>query len=301
MTDAGKQVALGIVIGRISPSWLYDLGARPFHYVDRNPFHNSSGQVQTIPVPWDPVYQREHAEMVAAVGARYAGNPAVRLVHAEHMNYPSTASDVRNWTAIGFTNERLAGAVNDQVDHWAAAFPGRALLVLVFPVGIATPQDPLAVPRAVAAHGYAIAPAGFLVGSEALAAMVPLPGTQPAAGRWQPLWENAPRTAMQMLWPVAGDESYRMNAGVPSARECILAKAVATGLAYASPYMEIYPPDLDVPSFRPIVAAAATGLAANDAMRDALLAAGAPPPFAGLSPPPGPGLPVPRGCPSLGP
>lgn len=272
VTAAGKQVGFSIFSHRgylVTPDWLYQKGSVGF------PYHYGSpqGPLLVMAIPWDPVYQAEWTEFIQVFGDRYASNPNVRVVHGVHMFLPTFPVDVANWTAIGFTNARVTEAWNRITDAWLDAFPGRGVITWAFPITIATPQEPLVVARALAAHGYAKAPGRFLLGSEGLSAGTPDPLLGPTPGRWQLEWENSPHIAMQMLCSVTPAAGVP-NCQLPSLPECLFARAVQIGLDYRMPYFEVYPPDLRRPSFRPAVALAAAGTLANDALRDALVASG---------------------------
>ena len=50
-----------------------------------------------------------------------------------------------------------------------------------------------------------------------------------------------------MLWNVSGDNTYRMNGGVPGNKQTILLKAITIGAHYGMQYQEIYLVDLEDP------------------------------------------------------
>lgn len=131
---SGKRAALGIVCGPMTPAWLWGLGAQRFPYLLR-------GAPDTLAVPWDPVFLSRWTQLVAAVGARYDGDPTLALVHVTHSTYngfemqqPFSPVDQTAWQAKGYTHARLAGAYQPVIDAYAAAFPLTPLDIETHPV-----------------------------------------------------------------------------------------------------------------------------------------------------------------------
>jgi hypothetical protein len=125
----GKKIMLRVRPSWETPDWVYDAGAEPFWYYERN----DGGKLHRMPVPWDPVFQAKWADFIAELGRRYAGHPD--LVHVLvtgasrsdcEMYLPSNgerASSQATWEAIGYTPSRLIDAWKHWIDGWAAALP----------------------------------------------------------------------------------------------------------------------------------------------------------------------------------
>src|SRR6185436_6796114 len=83
----------------------------------------NDGVSLTIPVFWDPTYLAKKKAMIAALGAHFTNNSAVKIVVAsfanavtEDWNVPHTAIDVQNWFAVGYTTEKLLDAGQQIID-----------------------------------------------------------------------------------------------------------------------------------------------------------------------------------------
>jgi hypothetical protein len=125
----GKRIMLRVRPSWETPDWVYDAGAEPFWYHERN----DGGRLQRMPVPWDPVYQSKWADFVAELGRRYGGNPD--LVHVLitgasrsdcEMYLPANSergSGQPTWEAIGYTPARMIEAWKQVIDRWVAALP----------------------------------------------------------------------------------------------------------------------------------------------------------------------------------
>lgn len=131
----GKKIALSVVNGLHAPAWLYEQGAGGFHYE----FHDLGAEV--LPIPWDTTYLAAWTELIDSLGARYANNPALSLVHATHstfngfeMQLPQTPVDLENWSAAGYSNARLIESWNTILDRYALAFPACPIDLDIHPV-----------------------------------------------------------------------------------------------------------------------------------------------------------------------
>jgi hypothetical protein len=65
-----KPVSITIVAGLNSPSWIYKVGAKPFHITG----------LGDMPQPWDPIFQQYWSAFVAAFAAKYNTNEWVSYV-----------------------------------------------------------------------------------------------------------------------------------------------------------------------------------------------------------------------------
>ena len=56
-----------------------------------------------------------------------------------------------------------------------------------------------------------------------------------------------------MLWKVSGDDTYRMNGGIPGDPAVILLNAIIIGTHYGTQFQEIYEADLKDPNLSAII------------------------------------------------
>lgn len=131
---AGKSIALAVVNGPLAPDWLAPLGVEMFFYRFR-------GEPAVMPVPWDGTYLGRWTGLVEAVGKRYAGEGVINLVYITNstangfeMQLPFAPVDTVNWTAAGYTDQRLEASWRASIDAFAAAFPDHNLSHEVHPV-----------------------------------------------------------------------------------------------------------------------------------------------------------------------
>src|SRR4029453_9886953 len=121
---------LGIKPGASTPSFVYAQGARPFETRVMNPYRPTFGEAIVIPVPWDPIYQRNFSRVIAELGERYASDTlcvSVALTCANalsaEMHLPKTREDLATWKALGNYEEKLLDVYKKCTDEWAKAFP----------------------------------------------------------------------------------------------------------------------------------------------------------------------------------
>ena len=95
-----------------------------------NPHRPNFGQAILIPVPWDPIYQRNFSRVIEQLGERYASDPlcvsvvltCANFMSAE-MHLPKTREDLAKWKAFGNYEEKLLEVYKKYTDEWAKAFP----------------------------------------------------------------------------------------------------------------------------------------------------------------------------------
>jgi hypothetical protein len=143
----GKKIMLRVLPGVKTPEWVYAAGAVRFAFTDENPYHKTAGDELAMPVPWDPIYLQKWLRFVAAFGAKYAANPAVRIVAITgpaaggEMHLPAKDSRDR-WHAAGYSDATLAEAWKKAIDAFAAAFPRQHRSVAIAKaVSFDEPQD----------------------------------------------------------------------------------------------------------------------------------------------------------------
>lgn len=126
----GLKYELCLKPGADTPAFVYEQGAQSFATQVNNPHRANAGQPITIPVPWDPVYQRAFSAMIEQLGARYASDPlcvsvvltCANFLSAE-MHLPKTRADLGKWSRLGNYEEKLFEVYSRFTDQWAKSFP----------------------------------------------------------------------------------------------------------------------------------------------------------------------------------
>ena len=263
---AGKHAILRIPAGgRNTPDWVFALGVQTFSFVDPNAFDPDFGNTVTIPVFWDPVFLARKLELIAAMGRRYAGHPAVSLVAvncaaalSDDWNVPHTPADVANWLALGYTSDKLIAACTETVDAMMAAFPDTLVFMSVGQTSAALDPDPDHVARQVVAYAQARYPGRFIVQKNSLSTTTPDPAQTTDLRAWEIVWDSRPLVSGQMLWFVTNDATCRLNGLVkPCEPAATLLQAVTTGSNYDLQYLEIYQQDVRNPALADVIRHAA--------------------------------------------
>ncbi|HEY4281458.1 MAG TPA: hypothetical protein VGM62_00225, partial [Chthoniobacterales bacterium] len=130
LRKSGMKYQLCLKPGAYTPSFVYSDGAQSFETRVTNPHRANVGAAITIPVPWDPVYQRDFSRIIQLLGQRYAHDPlcvsvvltCANFLSAE-MHLPKTRSDLSNWQSLGDYETKLFAVYEKYTDEWAAAFP----------------------------------------------------------------------------------------------------------------------------------------------------------------------------------
>jgi hypothetical protein len=127
--DIGMKYQLCFKPGATTPPFVYADGARSFGTQVMNPHRANFGEAIVIPVPWDPIYQRNFSRIIAELGERYASDPlcvSVVLTCANalsaEMHLPKTSEDLAKWKALGNYEEKLLDVYKKYTDEWAKAF-----------------------------------------------------------------------------------------------------------------------------------------------------------------------------------
>jgi hypothetical protein len=254
---AGKAVLLrigtgggDIALGGSCPTWVINAVANePLPESQKFYTFNDNGRPVRIAVFWDPVWLEKKTAMIAAVGARYSNNPAVRIVGASFANansedwaVPHTSSETDAWLAAGYTSERMIAAGMQIIDTTMAAFPNQYVTLAVAGNGPRLDPDPSYVARNAVLNAHASWPGRLIVQKNSLATYIPAaPGTGTA---WKLLWDSRPGVAGQMIYWCYGDTTYRANHGVPIDPSIALVNSVDKGVAYGMNYIEIYRTDV---------------------------------------------------------
>ncbi|HZS18566.1 MAG TPA: beta-galactosidase [Candidatus Udaeobacter sp.] len=147
LRNIGMKYQLCLKPGASTPGFVYAGGAQSFQTRVTNPHRANVGQPITIPVPWDPVYQRNFSQAVAQLGERYARDPlcvsvvltCANFLSAE-MHLPKRGEDLEKWKALGNYEEKLLGVYKKYTDEWAKAFPRQEISLHVSKVLDLPPQ-----------------------------------------------------------------------------------------------------------------------------------------------------------------
>jgi hypothetical protein len=117
-----------------TPSFVYADGARSFETRVTNPHRANVGEAVRIPIPWDPIYERDFSRIIHQLGQRYASDPlcvsvvltCANFMSAE-MHLPKTRQDLSRWQALGDYETRLLEVYKNFIDVWGTAFPKQDL------------------------------------------------------------------------------------------------------------------------------------------------------------------------------
>jgi hypothetical protein len=126
----GMKYQLCLKPGVYTPSFVYADGAQPFETTITNPHRANFGEAAKIPVPWDPIYERDFSRVIHELAEHYASDPlcvsvvltCANFMSAE-MHLPKTRQDLSRWQALGDYNARLLEVYKKFIEVWGAAFP----------------------------------------------------------------------------------------------------------------------------------------------------------------------------------
>ena len=110
--------------------------------------------IQTIPVPWDPIFQARWTAFIRAFGQRYDSNPTVTQVKLTGINYETeehslphsvkasinggkckSYNDVANWQSIGYTRVKVMDAWGQIANAYHDFFPHKPFAAQLVPGG----------------------------------------------------------------------------------------------------------------------------------------------------------------------
>ncbi len=244
--DHNKVVLLRIKTQSGKPAWVTqavrDSGGYFFTFDD-------DGVSTTIPVFWNPVYLAKKKNMIAALGAHFAANPAVKMVAAsfanassEDWNIPHSPGEIVDWLALGYTPEKMLDAGKQIIDATMAAFPNQYVCLAIAADG-GLDESPSSLAAGAVADANVTWPGRLIVQINSLSNHIPIaPASLGAA--WNLLWNNQPSVGAQMLDNVYGDDTYRVNDGLPGDPTQILTASIAAAASYGVNYVEIYETDV---------------------------------------------------------
>ena len=109
---------------------MYTDGAQSFQARVTNPHRANVGQAVRIPIPWDPIYERDFSRIIEQLGGHYSNDPlcvsvvltCANFMSAE-MHLPKTRQDLSRWQALGDYEAMLSEVYKKFIDVWGAAFP----------------------------------------------------------------------------------------------------------------------------------------------------------------------------------
>jgi len=250
----GKQITLGVMAGYLTPSWVYGDGAQPFKFLwDVPTFGPALCSVQSIPIPWDPIFLEKWQTFVQAMGARYT-NPTLVSVMLYGLNFRSveTSLPVSNkqhlrgfrapsckgydypslWQSAGYTRTKVENALFAMQSYYQSAFPNAQLLAGLNPGGF-PPIDE---------NGNFLPgkqPVDFQVPRDLMANGADTLGEQFAAG-------IGALNATGLTWPVLTEYASTVDTGYQTVSPlgARLPKAIKTARRVGSRWLQLYPNDI---------------------------------------------------------
>ena len=269
----GKKVVLAIVSGGINiPDWLLTdyPDVQTFTFIDTNPYHSTYGEELTIPVFWDPIFLAKKIALIQAAGVHFAAHSSIAVVACSFANattidwnIPNAPEDIANWEAAGYTTELMVNTGEAIIDATMAAFPNQNVNMSI---GRVTGNlDPTVDYLSETVVDYATTTYGrFITQKDSLSATTDDPALDTSSlDNWQVVFNQCPNVALQMLWKVTGDTTYRMNGRIPGVKQTVLLNAITIGAHYGTQYQEIYEIDLENSTLSSVITTANTLLTAN--------------------------------------
>lgn len=130
LRNAGMSYQLCLKPGTATPAFVYADGAQAFQTQVTNPHRANYGAPIQIPIPWDPVFERDFTRIIDQLGQRYASDPLCRSVVltcanflSAEMHLPKSPSDLARWRSRADYAGRLLDVYKTFTDEWATAFP----------------------------------------------------------------------------------------------------------------------------------------------------------------------------------
>lgn len=241
--SAGMSVLLRVSVeGPAAPAWLLQVS-------QTITFSNAGlrwGGVEWL--PWDQQGSALKRAMWCELGARYASNPAVKIIavetaclHSGDWCVPHTRADIQQWLDAGYSTDRMIQAIESDIDMLAGAFPSQKLTLAVGRNGGLDPSPDYV---AEAASNYAVAKYGrrFFIQKNSLSTKSPDPWN--AAGTYFSIMLDFRHVAGQSLWFIYGDASYRQNGGTPGDPAAILQRTIDLANEYGMRWLEVYQTDV---------------------------------------------------------
>lgn len=125
--SAHKWVRLVIYPGMSSPPWAVE-GAQVGQFARE--YGPGTGKIETLPMPWDPVYLKNWFDYLKLVADRYGRSPAFRMVAAAGPTSMTAESTLPKgpvadpkWMAAGYRPQRYIAAWRQTFQTYAQLFP----------------------------------------------------------------------------------------------------------------------------------------------------------------------------------
>ncbi len=224
-------------------------------------YYDSGHTLKTIPLFWNQTFLDKKKAMIAAVGARYSGNPLVKVATASFANRnsedwsmldstridgipPAGSSEASRMLAAGYTHAKMVDAGMQIMDAATAAWPNQVIYLAIGRIDRPLEQDPDSVARDVRDATRSRWGANRLViGKEIISNVMPFAPPDPT-GAWALFYNSRPAIGGQNLAACYG--SCRMNGGNCNGLtyDQILRGTVDHFVSYGGKWLEIYADDV---------------------------------------------------------
>lgn len=230
----GKGVGLTVFPGDTCPAWLKCKRFTSTH----------QGKRVSVPVPWDAPYVAAFKRLIKALGERLGSeleHVKITGVNTQggEMSLPHSPADAVKWRRLGYSHDRIVDTAEEFAEAWANTFRG----LLVLPIqNNGLPMTDERNPVFTIADELRLSCREWLViASHGLSAKWANAAVKRYADRGQTV-------GFQMLAPVTGDATFRMNGKVPGEPREILTAALVNGISSGARYVEVYKPDIESPA-----------------------------------------------------
>lgn len=272
MIDAGMRVAgnrpvmIGVEPGVRTPEWVYAAGARSISMTWTFRYAFAMCATVRLPVPWDPVYVAAWTRFIAALGARFTGNPRVSAIKIAGINgktieqvlpvatpagCPGAIDPLPEWQAAGYRPSLLTGVWDRLLRAYAAAFPTTPMVLQTGNWSMPGIDDLGRVRR----PDWMLTTALMRQFADAAGGRAILENDALGATSWQ--WRSplpGVPVAEQAGSPVTPDRSCRMAGGHPPCDPVAVVREMLARSG-ADVFVEFYPPDVNNPSLAGLFAA----------------------------------------------
>lgn len=262
---ASMHVSLAVMPGYQTPTWVYSDGAQQFQFLwDIASWGPKLCSVQSLPVPWDPIYLAKWNSMVAALGGRYGSNPTLASVKVTGVNSKTgeiflptdinlsissgsvsckSYNDLTNWQKAGYTRLKVESAWNDIMQMFVQAFPETKLEAMLVPEGFPAIDDNGNIFPALLNQDNEVTGDIITSGVSEYASQFSIQNDG-----WSSTW----------TWKVANTYAGRVMTGTQEnhPQGSLTSQAIKTALAAGIKYIELYPTDATASSAQAELAAA---------------------------------------------
>jgi hypothetical protein len=246
--DHGKIVGLSVSAGINTPDWVYDAGAYKYEVL------GGDSEDETMPLPWDSVFQSKWLPFVRAMGKRYDGKPSLRYIvisgvcQVLETNMSGSAADDAALAALGGIDAWVA-ATKKIISVYARAFPTTPFFVTASRV-FTNDIDNVAL-KAVIDWGVATYPGRFGIMNTTLN---PDSSTVYYPNLAIYTYRDTQPVGFQMLCSSIKD---------PRRLGGTLDEALSAGVELGGEFVEVYQSDADDPINQPVLARQGEALKAN--------------------------------------